>query len=135
MAGVYSIACDQGSTFLFTVTWTQPLTTDQITAGDTFGTPVNLTGYGARMQVRSAAGATDLEIDASTTNGMITLGGSLGTVAINVPAFFMTGIAAGSYKYDIDVYSGDATPIVTRLVQGSFKVNAEVTILDPSIDV
>lgn len=135
MAGVYSIACDQGSTFLFSVTWTQPLTTDQITAGDAFGTPVNLTGFGARMQVRSAAGATDVEIDASTGNGMITLGGDLGTISINVPALFMTEIAAGSYKYDIDVYSGDATPIVTRLVQGSFKVSAEVTVLDPSIDV
>lgn len=138
MAGVYSIACDQGSTFLFTVTWTQPLTSDQITNGDTFGTPVDMTGYGARMQVRSAAGATDLEIDASTDNGMIVIGNpeeTDGTVNINVPALFMTEIAAGSYKYDIDVYSGDATPIVTRLVQGSFKVSAEVTVLDPSIDV
>lgn len=138
MAPVYGISCDQGSTFLFTLTWTQPLTTDQITAGDTYGTPVNMTGYGARMQVRSAPGATDLEIDASTTNGMIVIGNddpTDGTVNINIPALFMQEMAAGSYKYDIDVWSSAATPIVTRLVQGSFKVSAEVTILDPSIDV
>lgn len=138
MAPTYAIAADQGSTFLFAITWTQPLTVDQTTAGDTFGTPVDMTGYGARMQVRSAAGATDLAMDASTTNGMIVIGTpepSDGTINVNVPALFMQNMAAGSYKYDLDVWSSDATPIVTRLIQGSFKLSAEVTVLDPSIDV
>lgn len=138
MAPLYTILCDKGATFLFTLTWTQPLTPDQITAGDIYGTPVDMTGYGARMQVRSAAGATDLEMDASTTNGMIVIGNTDpvdGTVNINVPASFMQAMASGSYKYDIDVWSSAATPIVTRLVQGSFKLSPEVTVLDPSIDV
>ena len=132
MAGVFNVAADQGSTFLWTVTWTQPPTV----AGATFGAPVDLTGYGARMQVRSAAGAPDVEVDASTANGMIVIGSpdpSDGTININVPALIMTDMVAGSYKYDLDVYSGAATPIVTRLVQGSFKLSAEVTVLDPSL--
>lgn len=138
MAPSYTILADQGSTWIFTVIWTQPLTTDQITAGDQFGTPVDMTGYGARLQVRSAAGAPDIEIDASTDNGMIVIGNddpTDGTINVNVPALFMTEMAAGSYKYDLDIYSGAATPIVTRLIQGSFKLSAEVTVLDPSIDV
>lgn len=138
MAPLYNIIADQGSTFLFAITWTQPLTPDQITANDVFGTPVDMTGYGARMQVRSAAGAPDLELDASTTNGMIVIGTpepTDGTINVNVPALFMQDMVAGSYKYDLDVWSSDATPIVTRLIQGSFKLTAEVTILDPSIDV
>lgn len=138
MAPIYAIVADQGSTFLFVLTWTQPLTSDQILANDTFGTPVDMTGYGARMQVRSSPGATDLEMDASTTNGMITIGNpepTDGTVNVNVPALFMQNMAAGNYKYDLDVWSSDATPIVTRLIQGGFKLTAEVTVLDPSIDV
>lgn len=136
MAPTYTITADQGSTFLFTVTWTQPLTVDQANAGDTFGTPVDMTGYGARMQVRSAPGAPDLEIDASTANGMIVIGNpdpTDGSINVNVPALLMQNMAAASYKYDLDIYSPAATPIVTRLVQGQFKVSAEITVLPGSL--
>jgi hypothetical protein len=121
VAATYNISADQGSTFLLTITYGQP--------GAATPTPVDLTGFGARMQVRTAAGDPTALLDASTVNGFIVLGGPAGTININIPATLMTALAAGNYKYDLDIYSSDATPIVTRLIQGSFKLNAEVTVL------
>lgn len=45
-AGKHNFICEMGATFSRTVTWT-----------DADGTPINLTDYTARMQVRQAPGA------------------------------------------------------------------------------
>jgi hypothetical protein len=137
-AGSYNFTVDQGATLLQTITWTQPLTPEQSAAGDTVGSPVDLTNFAAHMQVRSQAGATDLELDLSTVNydggtgnGYIVLGNpepTDGTININVPSEVMAAVPAGGYKYDLDLFSDGATPIVTKLLGGTFKVTAAVSI-------
>lgn len=113
-AGNYNIITDQGATFSRTLTWT-----------DSAGTAVNLTGYTARMQVRTDYETTGTPVLSLTTeNGKIVLGGSAGTIALGVPASDMASVVAGSYVYDLELVSG---VVVVRLVQGTFTVRAEVT--------
>lgn len=119
MAGQYDILADQGATLQRVIIWNQPGATPS---------PVNLTGFSAKMQVRPSAGSPILILELSTADGRITLGGTNGTVTLEVDAVTMAAVPAGGYKYDLYLLSGDATPVETRLIEGSFKVKAEVTI-------
>ena len=110
-AGIYNIKADQGSTFVFSFT----ITTDDV-AWD-------LTGYSARMQVRSSTQSTTKILDlVSTTNITLT---TLGVVTVTVDAETMASIPSGTFVYDLEVQSGSG--IVTRLLQGKFIVTPEVT--------
>ena len=113
-AGIYNIIADQGSTFSRQLTW-----------NDSNGSAVNLTGYTARMDVRTsidAAGAAVLSL--TTTNGRIVLGGSAGTINLSAEATATQAVESGNYVYDLELVSGST---VTRLVQGSFVLRGEVT--------
>ena len=113
-AGQYNIIADQGATFARVVTWK-----------DDTGTPVNLTGYSARMQVRQRYVSTSTVLSLTSPSSGITLGTTNGQIQINVSATTMAGISAGDYRYDLELVSGGG--IVTRLLMGSFTVRAEVT--------
>lgn len=112
-AGIYNIVAEQGSTFIRTITW-----------NDSLGQPTNLTNFTARMQVRSDYQSTIVTLDFTTENGAITLGGVLGTITITATAEAMTAVGGGFYVYDLELVSGN---VVTRLLQGTFAVNVEVT--------
>lgn len=112
-AGIYNITAEQGATLTRTVTWK-----------DNAGVPINLTGYTARMQVRSDYDASTAVLTLTTENGGITLGGSAGTIVITASATDTAALSASTYVYDLELVLGST---VTRLIQGSFVVNAEVT--------
>ena len=117
IAGLYNITCQQGATLQRQLTWTDP-------ARDAY----NLTGYTARMQVRANTSSNTVIIALSTTagsGGTITLGGTAGTVDLLIPAANTTTLTAGQYVYDLELVSGGG--VVTRLIEGNFKVTAEVT--------
>ena len=113
-SGDYNIVADQGATFTRTFTW-----------NDSSGTPMNLTGYTARMQVRQRYVSTTpvLSLTSSPAAG-ITLGTTNGQIVVTASATVMAGISAGDYRYDLELVSGS---VVTRLLMGSFSVKAEVT--------
>lgn len=111
-AGTYNIICDQGATFTRQLVWK-----------DANGTPINLTGYTARMQVRATFDSPDHVLELTTSSG-ITLGGAAGTIDLTASATTMAAIEGKTYVYDLELVSG-AT--VTRLVQGSFVIRPEVT--------
>lgn len=122
-AGTYHIAVDQGATFRKTITWK-----------DGAGSAVNLTGYTARMQVRQSFASSSTIISATTANGKIALGGSLGTISILLSATETAAIPVASPNdfsdafvgvYDLELVAPNGD--VTRLLQGSFIVNPEVT--------
>ena len=113
-AGIYNIIADQGSTFTRQLTWE-----------DSAGSAINLTGYTARMDVRTsidAAGAATLSL--TTGNGRIVLGGTAGTIALSAEGTATAAVAAGDYVYDLELVSGST---ITRLVQGTFTLRGEVT--------
>jgi hypothetical protein len=112
MAGnVYNITAEQGSTFILSF----DIKTD--------GTAWNLTGYSARMQVRTSvsSSATLLNLVSPTD---ITLT-SAGLVTVTVSATTMATVAAGKWVYDLELVS--PTGIVEKPLKGSFIVQAEVT--------
>jgi hypothetical protein len=112
-AGRYNIIADQGATFTRTVYWK-----------DENGQPIDLTGYSARMQVRTQYTATTTTLNLVSPTS-ISLGGGSGSVIIVVSATTMAAVAAGDYVYDLEMVASNN--IVTRLLQGTFKVTPEVT--------
>jgi hypothetical protein len=114
VAGTYNITCNQGATFSRTITWT-----------DSAKSAINLTGYTARMQVRSAANSASIVLELTTANNRITLGGVAGTVTLTVDAATTANLTPSLYVYDLELVSGGG--LVTRLIEGNFNVKAEVT--------
>ena len=107
----YNITAYQGATYGLNMTWAIG------------GTAVNLTNYTAAMQVRQNPNSTATVLNLASGSG-ITLGGTAGTILVNVPANTMGSATPGSYVYDLELNSGGQ---VTRLIQGSFAIQAEVT--------
>jgi hypothetical protein len=108
---IYNITAYQGATYDLSLTWAIG------------GTAVDLTGYTAAMQVRENSRATATILSLTSGSG-ITLGGTAGTIALNVPASTMGSATPGNYVYDLELNSGST---VTRLIQGQFAISAEVT--------
>tara|TARA_B110000483_G_scaffold221375_1_gene277290 strand:+ start:447 stop:782 length:336 start_codon:yes stop_codon:yes gene_type:complete len=110
MATYSNLYIDQGSDFNFTVDLTP-------TVGST-----DLTSYTHKGQLRktyTSTNAIDFAISINNTNKKLT--GSL-TAA-------QTGsLKAGRYVYDIEIRSGDATPIITRVVEGQVDITPRVTV-------
>lgn len=113
-AGPYNITCNQGETFSRALTWT-----------DSAKNPYNLTGYTARMHVRTTASASTTIVVLTTENSRISLGGALGTVNLTISATDTAALTPGLYVYDLELVSGAG--VVTRLVEGNFNIKAEVT--------
>lgn len=133
MAVSYDINADQGATLHLTFRWRHPRTAAQIDTGEP-GTPVDLTGFAARMHARTDISADVVSLELTTENARIILGASdptatpdltSGLVTLWVEAAATTAIAAGTYYYDLEMVSG--TGFVTRLIQGKLKLSAEVT--------
>jgi hypothetical protein len=111
--GTYNITAYQGANFDRTFTISQG------------GTALNLTGYTSAMQVREAADSTATLLSLSTGGSGIVLGGTAGTIAVAVTSTQSAAIPAGSFAYDLEITSSGGE--VTRLLQGSFNVQGNVT--------
>jgi FlaG/FlaF family flagellin (archaellin) len=103
----------KGSTFSRILTW------------KVSGSPVNLTNYTARMQARTSAISGTAVIDMTTANSKITLGGTAGTITLNLSAAETAAITQTSLAYDLELVS--AGGVVTRLVEGQIVLTPEVT--------
>ena len=106
----YNITAYQGATYSSTLTWAIG------------GTAVNLTGYTAAMQVKENPGSTAI-ISISSGSG-IALGGTAGTIDLNIGATTMGSVTPGFYAYDLELTLGS---VVTRLLQGKFEIQPEIT--------
>lgn len=113
MAGTYDITCEQGATFNLVLTWRNP---DQ--------SPIDITGYTGKMQVRASKADPDAVLTLQTGSG-ITLGGVNGTITLSASATATDALSAGTYVYDLELTSSNGT--VTRLIEGAFTVSGQVT--------
>lgn len=109
----YDISIEQGATFLMTLTYKNAA-----------GVPINLTGYGATMQVREAV-AQRVFASASTGNGRITVNGS-GQIAISVAASETAAIEVTRGVYDLFLQAPGGNP-VEKLLYGDVIINPSVT--------
>jgi hypothetical protein len=114
-----TVATATGS--LFTVT--NPATGTYISGG-LATSPVNVTGYTARMQLRSLPQDANAVLTLSSATGEISVGGVNGQFDVHATAAQTGAIDEGTYYYDIEITSAG---IVTRLAQGQIVVTPEVT--------
>lgn len=114
IAGLYNITCDQGATFQRSISWT-----------DSAKNPYDLTSYTARMQVRPNVSSTSVILELTTGNGRITLTSTEWNVNLLVAANVTANLTPGLYVYDLELVSGGG--VVSRIIEGNFKVKAEVT--------
>lgn len=106
----------QGATWRHTLTWK---------TGDVEPQPVDLTGYSARMKAcrRNSTNATPF-IALTTENGGITLGGSEGTITLQLSAQATAALNENGV-YDLELEDGNG--VVTRLLMGSIVISKEIT--------
>lgn len=111
--GKYNILCPQGTTYAAQFTYS---------INDT---PVNLTGYNARLQVREFHYSPDFIIGFdSIASSALYVGGSAGTIDLNIPPTSTEWLIPGDYVYDLEIYTSTN---VYRLIEGKFTVSPEVT--------
>lgn len=84
---------------------------------------LNVTGYTAKLQVRTAIVNGDLLYEMSTENGKISTAD--GTVKLMFDAPDFEGISWRVGYYDLKITSGTGKP--TRIMEGKFYVDPEVT--------
>ncbi len=121
--GQLNLVVQQGDTYTMQLTWTNPPTGTQTT-----GTPVDLTGCTANMQVRQNYGEpVILALSSSqlTTNGSgLSLGGTAGTITINITPADTQTLQSGLYDIEVEFPNGS----IQTPVGGSLTVNPGVTV-------
>jgi hypothetical protein len=110
-AANYDLYIEQGATYSQEFVWK-----------DSTGTPINLSTYTARMQVRQVK-TENIILNLTNTSG-ITLG-SNGSIKIAVSATGTSALPTLNARYDLELQSSSGT--VTRLLQGEVVISAEVT--------
>jgi hypothetical protein len=110
-AAKLNLLVEQGATFSKRLVWR-----------DKNKRPVNLTGYSAKMQVRSSASSDAVLFELSTANGRISLPGS-GIIQLEIEADATETLVAG--VYDLKLYAPGGQEI--RLIEGKFAVSPGVT--------
>ena len=114
MAETYELNINQGSNLSL-----------EIALKNSDGTPLNLTGYTARMQLRASYTAPDIIVELTTENGRIIIIPLTGVVRLLLDASTTAAFIAKNYVYDLETVS--STGFVTRVLQGEAIVSPEVT--------
>lgn len=108
----------QGATYRERFSWNAPS-----------GTPIDLTGCSARMQVREEKESPIVLLSFSSAEqpgaGLIVLGGATGTVDLSASADITSGLTWSSGVWDLEIVMANGD--VVRLAEGSISVSPEVT--------
>ena len=128
-AGRYSFVIEQGATTDF-----------EIQYADSGSNAIDLTGYRAKMQVRSALTSSStlyltLSSSLATDGTGLNLSGSSGTNPLSsgsrgvfISAFSSSQLSGWEEAYyDLELISGSSYPVVTRILEGRIQLSREVT--------
>ena len=115
-AATVNLIIEQGTTFDQTFIWQ-----------DETSNPIDLTGFTAQMQIRESVTSPEVIIELSTSNGRIVLGGTAGTILLQ-----LTGSETEALDFDQAIYDLELTDVagsgdITRLIQGNVVLSKEVT--------
>ena len=113
----HNIDIEQGATFEFNMKWIQE---DEVT-------PVDITGYTARMHVRESVESATILLELTTANLRIALGDAAGTIRILVSAADTAALNFTQGVYDLELVNTGGDGKVTRLIEGGVEVRPEVT--------
>jgi len=128
-AGRYSLYIEQGTTVNF-----------EIQYKDVAGNPVNLTGYGARMQIRPTVESSTVYLTLSSSlqpdgTGLSMSGSapykplSSGSIGVYIASCTSSMLNFTDAVYDLEIFvpNGTDCPTVTRILQGPVRLSKEVT--------
>lgn len=115
MAVTYNTVIDQGADWFINFTYKNPN-----------GTPVDITGYTAALQIRTSPLAKTAVLTLTSPSDGITITGASGLLECHATAAQTAAITNGRYAYDIEI-TAPISGVVTRLVQGTVQVSAQVT--------
>lgn len=110
---------DQGARWPETVTWWP--------GADGVGSPVDLSGYSARLVVIRAGVDALPVLDLASPND-ITLGGSAGTTAWDVVASRMALFTHPVYQHELTLFPSGDDDLAIRFIKGRVLVRASVTV-------
>lgn len=113
-AANYDFVIEQGTTFVKTLSWL-----------DKNKTPINLTGYTAKMQIRPSESSSTVLLELSTTNGLLSITPLTGTIYI-----LLDKITTAGFKWRLGVYDLLLTSIdgnAKKLIKGEINVAPGVT--------
>ena len=113
-AAQYDFVIEQGTTTVKLFVWK---------SAD--GTPINLEGYSARMQIRASTQADTYLMELTTENGRIRLTPLEGKIELKLSAAETSAIDWKRGKYDLELVS--STGFVIRLLFGLVTVSKEIT--------
>jgi hypothetical protein len=126
-AGRYSFVIEQGATINF-----------ELQYKDDTGTPIDLTNYSGRMQIRSSVSSPVVLLNLSSSlnpDGTgINFSGSngstpptSGSIGIYIASCTSSMLNFDQAVYDLEIYSGSNCPYVIRLLEGQVKLSKEIT--------
>jgi hypothetical protein len=113
LADSYNIQIDQGATYTLALSYK-----------DSAGVPINLTNYTAAMQFRKTVESATASLSLTSSSGIV-ITGATGLLNITITATQSRDLDPDIYVYDLEITS--SAGVVTRLIEGSAVVSAEVT--------
>lgn len=134
VAGMKEINCAEDQYYLVTNTTSTTLTINELnatkynayTSGGTleYNMPVDLSGYSARMQLRSKISSEDVIDTLTTENGKLELDTELSTITIEIPASVTENYNFNVAFYSLELVSGQE---VVPFINGTVTLVKEVT--------
>ena len=124
-AGLYNFIIEQGTTVDFKIQYK-----------DSNGSAVDLTNYGAAMQIRSNYAdnnpttyltlSSSLKLDGT---GLNMSSASNGYIGVFISACSSSALNFNNAKYDLEIYSGSigGCPMTTRILEGQVSLSKETT--------
>ena len=124
-AGIYNFTLEQGTTIDFKIQYK-----------DSNSNAINLTEYGATMQIRSNYAdnnpTTYITLSSSLApdgTGLNMSSASLGYIGIFISACSSSALNFSNARYDLEIFSGSigSCPITTRILEGNVQLSKETT--------
>ncbi len=115
-AGEYNFLMEQGSVYNQIFVYT-----------DDSGTPIDLTGYTAKMQLRDSTDNTTVLLELNTSDSTLILGGALGTITCDVSATITAALTFDEAVYDLELYPAGVEANAFKVIYGSVTLRKEVT--------
>ena len=91
-----------------------------------FNTPVDLTGFKARMKIKNRVGGTTL-YTLTTENGALAIDAAAKIITIDISESDTAAMTFTTGVYDLEMVSGATPAVVTALLSGRVTVTKEVT--------
>lgn len=124
-AGLYNFIIEQGTTVDFKIQYK-----------DSSGSAINLTNYGAAMQIRNNYADNNPTTYITLSSSLATDGTGLnmssassGYIGIYISACSSSVLNFNTARYDLEIYSGSVgvCPITTRILEGQVNLSKETT--------